>query len=1563
MTKRVFGTLSVFLFLAFNAFANTPLLQTEECREHLTPQVVERVLALNADPAKTFAKQHPRSRVSEEVRCESALWRAPRPSDEKVVFAVPARGPIAGPQITPQIKRSEQTVKANDNNGNGNDGNNGKSDQSPGHNKPMEKELKHAGSSKKDLRTLPFETPEKFERPELPEPTPNPEMIEPTVEGNSNNRLSMQSRMLNPMFTAAAPPPNISFDGLEFNLNGNGHPPDTVGDVGPTYYIQSINTSMGIYRKTDGVRVAAFTLNTFMSQGHFGNLCDTNNFGDPVVLYDSFEDRWIVTDFAFVLSGTTVVNPPGAFQCFAVSMNGDPVSGGWNYYSINVEGGLGDYPKFGIWPDGLYMTTSVFNYPGTAFINPRAYAFNKAQMYAGAESVQVVGFNMPTNDFTVLPSNARLQTGTPPPGSPNYYVSTWRFLNALTVYKFHVDWSNPLNSTFTGPDIPGTATGWPNQAVANMPSLGSTQLLDALQIRAMMQNQYTNIGGAESLWVPHTVRRVLNGSAAPRFYQLDVTGGNVNPNAVQAATFDPDGNNVMNRWMPSLAVDRAGNMAIGYSTSNAATKPALKYAGRLATDPPNTFSQTEQVLVQGTGTQTTTTRWGDYAAMSIDPTDGCTFWFTSMYYKVDGGNHQTRIGSFTFPQCTPATGTGSVSGVVTKSPGGAPAAGATVALGSRITTANASGAYAFLDLPVGNYPTISASYPGYATASQSSINVTAGNTTTVNLVLSLAAPNACFTDTTQLDWQLGVSTGLDLTTAPGSISLFKPSIDQQNVNLINTGNIISNVAWAGQTFVPSVTGALTKLDVSLFCAANPTPCATNLNPIPSLTVSIRATAAGLPTGADLASAIIPPFTSASAAFQTVNFGAPPTLTAGTMYAIVVRVNAAMVGSVYAITRSDRDVYPFGTRVTSANSGVLWGIPLVALGTGTTTTDLGFHTFIDSGFTPSGSFVSLAKDSNPIAGGSTNWGSLVWTSSTPAGTTVNFQAAGSNSAIGPFNFVGPDGTAATFFTTSGASLSQFNGLRYLRYKALLSTTVPANTPRLDDVSLCENVTQPTTTVVAASSATYGDATASLSATLTSTGVPLSGKSISFMLNGNPAGSALTDASGTATVTTSITALGAGSYTIEASYAGALNAYFPSNGTNLLTIAKASSDSIVTVAGYSGVYDALPHGATGSAIGAHGEDLSGLLDLGASFINVPGGTANWTFAGNADYSPTSGSVAIIISKATLTVTANGASRLYGYANPTFTASYSGFQGTDTFASSVTGSPSFTTTATPASPAGTYTITVGLGTLASNNYSFAFVNGTLTVQLSGLIGLDSVSIGADKALADSFDSTTGYPASKGNNAIVLSNGTVDISGTVGGDVFSTAGAVNVQPSGVVTGNVSAGTTISNKGSILGTATANSPSGALAAPAVPNCGAFTAPANASGDLTVGNNSTTTLAAGTYCFHNLTLSGQGKLQVTGNVVIRLTGTLSASGGSIVNLTHSPSQLQIASSYAGKNGVTISGGPESYFTLYAPTTDVVINGSASFFGAALGKTLTLSGNPDAHYDVALPNVWAAYLGF
>lgn len=1024
---------------------------------------------------------------------------------------------------------------------------------------PNVMQLERAGSSKFDVRDLESDV-EKQERPEhempygaekqceeaaQPEECEEEEAEEAEQAAEAEELAEEEPAQAGgrPERAAPAPAADASFEGLDFATWGAGHPPDTNGDVGPNHYIQTINTAVGIYDKATGNQLAAFTFDALMSQGTFGNLCDTENFGDPVVLYDSFEDRWILTDFAFALVGGDV-SPQHVYECFAVSKTGDPVTGGWNFYSLETPGGLGDYPKLGVWDDGIYMSANMFGYAASSsFQGTHVWALNKAQMYAGAPTAQVVDFAGPTDDFTLIPANARLQAGSPALGTPEYFVSTWNFTNAVNVYKLDVDWTRPSAATFSGPELSFNATSWPNANVANATTPGNN--LDVLPIRAMAQAQYSNISGAESLWVTHTVRRAdTSGFAAPRWYQLNVSGGTVAASTLQGTTYDPDAANVSHRYIPSLAVDRLGDLAMDYTSSNTTTNPKIVYAGRLAGDPANTFSQGEQVLIAGAGTQSgscggTCIRWGDYSGMALDP-DGCRFWMTGEYYAVTGLNHQTRIGSFKYPGCA-AVGNGTLSGTVTA--GGSPASGATVRLGSRTATTNASGAYSF-SVPAGIYPSVTASKDGFATGSATSISVPSGGTATQDFALTAPANPGCFTDNSQNAFQTGDPAGCDLTSSPGSVKLATDAaVDQSNLNVSNSGFGVNSTAWAGQTFVPSKSGKLTQVALDLFCSA----CS---GTTPNLTVALRATTGSpaLPTGADLATGTITGFSSGAGSYYTATFASPPIVTAGTAYAVVIRATANPSAGTYAYVVSTANPYAAGQRVISANSGGTWTADTTSGGR-----DLGFKVTIDAGFPASGTFTSSVKDANPAAGSTPDWSTISFTATTPAGTGVTFQVAGSSSSAGPFNYVGPDGTAATFFTSTGASLDQFDGKRYLRYKALLSTSDNTVTPSLSAVSLCfANVA--TTSLVVAPASGPPEGTAALSATLTATGVPVSGKTVAFSLNGNSVGSATTDAAGVATIANaSLAGIAAGTYPngVSASFAGdATN--LVSNGTAALTV---------------------------------------------------------------------------------------------------------------------------------------------------------------------------------------------------------------------------------------------------------------------------------------------------------------------------------------------------------------------------------------------------------------------------
>ncbi|HSC50007.1 MAG TPA: carboxypeptidase-like regulatory domain-containing protein [Gaiellaceae bacterium] len=1123
--------------------------------------------------------------------------------------------------------------------------------------RPRELHLRAAGSRVFDVRMLKGTVARK-ERPERTPPGFAPEGTNAAEALESPARVAPQLPQVmtqSQLASAQAPGTDSSFDGLDFANWGAGHPPDTNGDVGPTYYIETVNTSIGIYDKSSGNRVAAFTFDAFMSQGHFGNLCDTDNFGDPVVLYDTYENRWVISDFAFKLDGSGNVSPQTVFECFAVSKTGDPVDGGWNYYSILAPGGLADYPKLGIWPDGIYMSANMFGYSSSgSYFGYHVWALNKLQMYAGDPSPQVVDFAGDTSDFTVIPANSRLQTGAPPAGSPEYFVSTEQYLNALSIYKFHVDWDKVSTSTFTGPDVQAAPNCWPNAAPSNASTPANPA--DVLAIRAMAQAQYSNLGGTESLWVDHTVNRgtfatsscggANTNNATVRWYQGNVTGGTVAANVSQGATYDPEGANTFFRFMPALAVDRAGDLAITYTKSNSTTNPQIKYAGRLAGDPANTLGQGEQTLVDGTGAQSgncggsACVRWGDYSGMALDP-NGCEFWMAGEYYATTGLNDLTRIGSFHYPGCT-TVGNGTLSGNVTDGTG--PVAGATVTLGSRTTTSDGSGNYSFT-VPAGTYPTLTASKAGFTSGSVATITVPDGGTATRNFTLGAAAQSGCFTDDTQSAFQRGVPSTCDLVSSPGSVVLAAPdNTDARNANVGANGFGFTNTSWAGQTFTPTVTGQLKRVDVELFCSA----CTATS---PNVTLSIRNTtgATPVPTGADLATATLPGFNDGGAGgLKTFTFPSPITLTAGTRYALVFRLASSFASGTVAYTCSctpDSSPYASGQRVTSANSGSTWTADSTAGGR-----DLNFVTYINPGFASSGTFTSSLKDANPAAGRTPTWTTLSFTATQPAGTSVKFQLAASNSSAGPFTFVGPDGTAGTFFTTSGASLSRFDGFRYLKYRAYLTTSSGGVTPTLASVGVCfadTAGTAATSLAVSAASGTYGG-TASLSATLTSGGNGVGGETVAFSLNGSSVGSAVTNGSGVATLANaSLAGIGAGAYAtgVGASFPGD-SSYAASSGSASLTVSKADQAIAVTThAPASAVYGtgfgvAATGGASGNAVTF--SSSGACANTGASFTMTSGtGTCSVSYdqAGSANYNPApqlTESVTALKADQTITVT---------------------------------------------------------------------------------------------------------------------------------------------------------------------------------------------------------------------------------------------------------------------------------------------------------------------------------------
>jgi hypothetical protein len=582
----------------------------------------------------------------------------------------------------------------------------------------------------------------------------------------------------------------------------------------------------------------------------------------------------------------------------------------------------------------------------------------------------------------------------------------------------------------------------------------------------------------------------------------------------------------------------------------------------------------------------------------------------------------TRIGSSHHPGCTPV-GNGTLSGTVTDVTN--PIAGAVVSLGSRTTTTDGSGSYSFT-VPAGTYASVTAAKDGFDPASASTIVVPDGGTATRNFTLNSAAQSGCFTDNSQSTFQGGSPSNCDLVSTPGSVVLAAPeNTDAKNTTVSPTGFGITNTDCAGQTFTPIATTQIKRVDVELFCSG----CSANS---PNVTLSIRNTTGStpVPTGPDLATSTIPGFNDGGAGgLKTFTFASPVTLTAGTRYAFVFRLASAFASGTVAYTCScvttgftNTNPYANGQRVTSTNSGSTWAADTTAGGR-----DLNFVTYINAGFASSGTFISSLKDANPKPGSTPDWTTLSWTASTPAGTSVKFQIAASNSQYGPFAFVGPDGTANTFFTTSGASLSQFDGMRYIEYKAFLSTTSGSVTPSLSSVSVCfidASVTA-TTLAVGAASGTFGGTT-SLSATLTHNGTPVGSESVGFTVNGTGVGSAQTNSSGVATLPgVSLTGIAAGSYPAGAgaSFAGDTG-LDPSTGSAALTVSKADQAIAVTThAPASAVFNsqftvAATGGGSGNAVTF--SSGGGCSNSGATFTMTSGTTTcqvKYDQAGSANY----------------------------------------------------------------------------------------------------------------------------------------------------------------------------------------------------------------------------------------------------------------------------------------------------------------------------------------------------------
>ena len=477
----------------------------------------------------------------------------------------------------------------------------------------------------------------------------------------------------------------VNFEGISnqdnFNLFGfRVNPPDPDGDVGPNHYVEIVNLAFAVYDKQGNLLLGPVDTGTLWANYPIEDCTDPS--GDPIVLYDQFADRWLLTQF-------TTRGAPYYYDCVAISQTPDPTGPYYRYAFVTQadahEPGtyyFPDYPKYGVWKDSYIMTTRDFGDGGGYGIS--VYALEKNKMVNGQAKARAVQFFL---DSDVVPISL-IGDGLLPPdvdGKTKPKNDAWAPLvgtqdddfvlygatfDALNILELNVLWNSKPSAAFRFVDqfpvaefdsvfpcgvVPGSLPPSSRDCLPQPGITNGSQFLDILSYRQRptWRLAYRNFGTYEALVTNQSVE-AAPGVAGVRWYEIRRVAGVYS--VYQQGTFAPgDG---IHRWMGSAAMDWQGNMALGYSVVNGVDVfPGIRYTGRLAGDPLGQMTLGEGVIINGSGVQrTTNSRWGDYTSLNVDPADDCTFWYVNEYYTLAGqqsstAGWQTRIASFKLPGC------------------------------------------------------------------------------------------------------------------------------------------------------------------------------------------------------------------------------------------------------------------------------------------------------------------------------------------------------------------------------------------------------------------------------------------------------------------------------------------------------------------------------------------------------------------------------------------------------------------------------------------------------------------------------------------------------------------------------------------------------------------------------------------------------------------------------------------------------------------------------------------------------------------------------------------------
>ncbi len=449
--------------------------------------------------------------------------------------------------------------------------------------------------------------------------------------------------------------PRASFAGV----GATGYiPPDAniaVGKTDPTtgvgYIVQGVNAAVAIYTKNGALVRGPVALKTFWSA--LGGACSLNNGGDPVVQYDAFADRWIISQMGSLSAPF--------YQCVAVSTSNDP-TGSYAQYAYSFGSYLNDYPKFGVWPtasNSAYLASYNLFYNASSFSGARLCAYDRDAMIRGLAAPKQICLDTPDPSF--LPADV---DGRAPPADGTWPVFL-DLLNSTTLRLYEmagVDFGAATPTvSLVKTDVGVSSFTYACGGGTCIPQPATTRQLDSLGDRLMYRLAYRVFPDHTSLVVNHAVG--AGTSVGLRWYELRKSAAASNAcdgsafsatnfYRCQQGTFSPD---AAYRWMGSAAMDGSGKIAIGYSKSSGNLYPSVAFAGRTPDMTANVLGA-ENTLQQGAGSQTGYSRWGDYTSLRIDPDDDSTFWYTNEYYKASSSaSWSTVIASFTVSasQATP----------------------------------------------------------------------------------------------------------------------------------------------------------------------------------------------------------------------------------------------------------------------------------------------------------------------------------------------------------------------------------------------------------------------------------------------------------------------------------------------------------------------------------------------------------------------------------------------------------------------------------------------------------------------------------------------------------------------------------------------------------------------------------------------------------------------------------------------------------------------------------------------------------------------------------------------